>query len=635
MNLNSCGAEPTFAGYCAAKKAKITQNLNHPANGNIDYYPPPTGEACGEVCIHDQERGLVIYRHGDPELNNNGAAVDEENYQIVCRQLAFDWLCQKSESRTSTISNSEIRQIWRQSFATVENIERITPLKENAFDKNRVMLRADEYHEYNREDGFGASLYKVVQNIRPSETKSIMFVSENHAMAIEVRYKPSSDAEPARYVISFFDPNNTIANVRVVCERFEDIKNISLSDVLYEEDIQYYFPKFKGGTFAVYNTPTARLNPKFIQHTTSISDRFKNYKIDRARLNEQLYFALDFNHYDFLIMLINYITNMDVKPIDKLKLLEVRSHNGLSGLVMSALKSYPEYLRVYVDTVLSTTLCDEDKCKLIQAADKDGMPILSMLLSNQNCESLRSYVDAVLGSTLRDEDKFRLIQAADKDGMPILSMLLSNQNCESLCAYVDAVLGSTLRDEDKLKLIQAADKEGTPALFILSSEGYSQSLRAYVDAVLGSTLRDEDKFRLIQAADKEETPALFILSSEGSSQSLRAYVDAVLGSTLRDEDKFRLIQAADKDGMPAFFILLLEEHVEALGLYMNAVLQSQLSDEYKLHLLKAEYLDTTALSYAYESDKHEIVAEYLVAIQESTLTVQQKAELLSVIPSLD
>jgi len=466
-----------FEQYAAAKTQKITQQSTDHDKENaepINYYPVHSNS---EKLVK-QKPSMIIYRRGDPEINNNGKVLDEAAKPIFCRQLAFESLCKK-QARDKR---------WRTTFSSPESLREQTSLAKNYFDKKRIDFRADEYHKCDI-DNFGSDLHNTVKNIKPGETKLILFHSENHTMSITVNYK-NDNITSERYTISFFDPNLSASDVRVVCQKLEDIKKLKLRYLLSKSQVTQYFPKLRTTVLAVYYDPIQTMNNS--ENIVTHQPVFMDFDIDADRLPDLLYFGLFYNNHILVEVLCDHIINTDLTNQKKCEAMEARDNDGNPGLFAAIQENHSKTVRLYIEIVLRSEIKSTDKFNLIQAINANGHTGLFIGIYRGNKEIVKLYIEIILASNLSNELKLKLIAAID-----------GNYNTQFMMSLKKLFKNAMIERNIKLELAEYYIKAIYQFVNNISIDGAQDIKEMIYEQIFGSAnvlnLAEEERLQLIAA----------------------------------------------------------------------------------------------------------------------------------------
>lgn len=133
---------------------------------------------------------------------------------------------------------------YHEKFSTVKSIASIPALRDHVYDKQRLAYDASYYHVTSLER-LGDTLSDIASSLAVEEQRHFAFSSENHVMAFSVSRK-----ERSKYIVKFYDPNKTNQHTGVLCENLDDLKKISINDLISEANLNIYFPVFKTGVIA-------------------------------------------------------------------------------------------------------------------------------------------------------------------------------------------------------------------------------------------------------------------------------------------------------------------------------------------------------------------------------------------------
>lgn len=187
-----------------------------------------------------------------------------DNKTLVCRHLAYLYDYYRNVdgydfNNTSSIISCLFSGPKKYRHAGFHKSYTITALYEKYgdWDQHRKMLEKKHPKTVFPTDGFGKALAFMAETIKPNETKGFLFFTNNHVMNLRIQYKTN----PYRFVVNFWDPNQTNIEIRAIVENREDLQHIHLPLFLSDRLIEHYELQ----------------NIFYFQDTRSQPDDFKRY----------------------------------------------------------------------------------------------------------------------------------------------------------------------------------------------------------------------------------------------------------------------------------------------------------------------------------------------------------------------
>jgi alkylhydroperoxidase/carboxymuconolactone decarboxylase family protein YurZ len=396
---------------------------------------------------------------------------------IVCRHLGFSFL---TLARNKARIESE--DFYKIVFRSQESMSSDERLRNGFYDTERVEFRADRYLHVSLNPGsrnqIGPVLHQLFSGMGEEDKRLKMtFRSENHVMAMEIRHKKTESGE-SKFVVIFYDPNDTLAHIRVVCDSLKQVSSLTLGDFLTPEYERHYFPALESGVLEVYNDPI-HISPEKSETERSLelleSEPLPLATLMRRGMVNQT-----------AIELSDILKEPDLERKKLLLIAGIKLTNFCPGLYMALQNGHTETVKVYLQAVLASGLGSEDQKELIASSSSDGVPGLLMALNLGHTETVKAYLEAVLDSGLRPEDKKELIACIfSSDGVPGLCMALSLGHTETVKVYLEAVLASGLPLKDQKELFASIDHlDGTPGLYVALYNGHTETVNVYLQAVL-------------------------------------------------------------------------------------------------------------------------------------------------------
>lgn len=500
------------------------------------------------LIINDQTNGYRIYEVGIPGKQYNATRSDISGNLIVCRQLSYFGFLINAKDRgyikpMMALFEPNAYQSLLYDTNNSEDSSKIASLskalQENHFDSKNIIQRADKYlsFEINK---FGEALYRIFESMQETNAKErsevkLIFDSENHAITM-VLVKKTNSAKFGKFVLKFYDPNDSLKHMRVEFKDFSAVKNFHLNHVLTEEQIHYYFTNFTLGMLASFEDTTnlpqenTKKSIDFIPELTAFSD---------INIEGLLFFK-------------NITYNFDLNDAFYLRLLK----RAIPYLSNAILYPYPSLVENYVKAVLGAKLTADQKSKLLTTKNLSGMPCLLLAL-NRNGKAItmiEKYVGLVLDSSLSDDIKDDLICIKNPGTNGLIATLLLALRGDSMAAekYLDLILPSTRRgkaitdacfNEILKEEVSSSDYHELLKLFDFVLSQPAANNKDYAESMLRlsgfykslSNTEQAEKWRKkaenLLAVNDKQSPTTFNASTSQTSAATSSSTSSDLGQT--------------------------------------------------------------------------------------------------------
>ncbi len=415
----------------------------------------------------------------DSKLDLNGSAVMsgtdvqevKANERVHCRHLATYW------EQQFAAGNGKVNY---DNLGTPEAINRnVTKDMEAAhtdrmlYSKGAIVSNADWGHQISerfREMDEGGE-----------EFGTILVHTTNHAMALGLKLKTGDDNNKS-YVVQFYDPNHTVAHMRVAVEvsDLESLEALTAQDFLSSHELSTYDMDDGCAFFG-----------------------------RRLRQGER-----------------------HVAPI---------ASNPTSRVVhLMCSNADPDGLRE-LGTSLERMPLDE-RLELLKAKRDNGTPGLSVAMQMNHADAISAFCDVVQSSGLTTDQLFELLEAKRENGTPGLYMALQDGHADAIGVFCDAVRNSGLTTNQQCELLKAKRENGTPGLYIALKVGRADAVRVFGQKVRESGLSQEQKFEIL-AATYDTVPSIRITKDK---KTLEAYTKIVLACELTPGQNKKLLEQSSK-----------------------------------------------------------------------------------------
>lgn len=369
---------------------------------------------------------------GNLEGNNNCSFKNNRNSEIACRHLAWSFLLKDDKKERG--DDKTLIYDYRDAFASESSMRDKIDLADNHVDHYQIEHRADAYYALPIADnGLGIVLQHVCKAMPLNSKKSFLLYTENHTMAIVVRYK-GAESSSAYYSVKLYDPNITLAHQRAVAKDFSDLSALCCEHFLFGDGFRAsYAPTCNVAVLLYYENPN-QLNtlinehhalpppkankieilPEFIWRITP-QELYSFYMALNALTPEimarysgslgtqNFYFSRGIVHgsTQAVIHYLNAVfSNPDLTSEQLMALLNI-TEDGSSGLAIAMLYGYTETVSIFVNQVLNCErLSVEQKMALVIAQLESGSRGLTIALHNHHIETARAYIREILSSSL-------------------------------------------------------------------------------------------------------------------------------------------------------------------------------------------------------------------------------------------
>lgn len=444
--------------------------------------------------------------------NFNGVAMDKNNMEIYCRHISF------------FVAQNHIKHSHHQ-LDGKEHITKVPMLYNNDVDRLKPNAHSSYYCyvEY-LEDSLFPFLHRIAGLLPLNQQCTLMMVTENHEMAINVQYKEGIDNNV--YVIKFYDPNETTKHKRMVFNNLDDVLSGETNSLLSDEDIVSYCPELNACLF-ISPFPVSEEQEPYVDLDSG------------TNLAAKLYFCLNFNLFGHIEGIINEINKLDIPEEHKFNLLLAKNEEA-SGLYMAMQDGHHQAVVKYVSAILtSKDLTPDHKYQLLVATSDDAMSGLYMAMQSGHYQLAMDYIASVLNAKdFSVNQKFELFAAKDSDGPFGLYMAMQGGHYQLVHDYVALVLASKdFSVNQKMELL--ATKYKYAGLYLAMAHGFSELVMDYVHAILTTEeLNSNQKFELLAVVLGNDPSGLKVAMQKGHHQLVKNYMTAILTSTHTDLIQF-------------------------------------------------------------------------------------------------
>ncbi len=172
--------------------------------------------------------GLATFQESKASAPHTGGGAKPHG-AILCRHLALQWLADHGSAHGLS---------YRHYAATQDIREHVSEQTEDQY----LRLRQSPATALFQIDRLGEALQGQFGAMKPGERRKFLIVSESHAMAMELQFKPARKGEAPAYVVAFYDPNVTVSHERVALDSLAAVKSLSLRTFIAGVAEHYFDP---------------------------------------------------------------------------------------------------------------------------------------------------------------------------------------------------------------------------------------------------------------------------------------------------------------------------------------------------------------------------------------------------------
>ena len=548
-NLKRYSFNDCILGNYGEKKSKNVENENSEID-ILEYNDIKLKKVCDEnrlITILNNHT-LIYYSPGNRNIELNCVVDDYKGEKIRCILLAYNYLVQESmyhKSGNKILQNGIC--IKPGIHMTEEAIKNNYELYNNIYDAYGIKYTAESYYIVTF-DNFGICLKNIfmsyVLNVDVNRGIYLILRSENHGMALTLRIKTN----PSRYVITFYNPNETAVHKRIVLSNLQDIDLLSINDIMSLEEINEVFPQMKTFMFEVYPLPNyvPQIREAYLQK--SIFYDFSNNDI-----SENLYYALSFNNVSDVQKFTNSILNdLDLSEQEKVDILLYKTHDGFSGFYVAFTDGLSDIVSQFTNLVLASKLTSNNKVKILQAECQ----ITGLSVAFEMCcvNTIFEFTRLILNSTL---DRFQKVQILQTNLLDVNRLAVAfNRGQTDICiGFTAIILNSNLEKDDKLNIL--FPNYGAYSLSIPFQRGNLKLVKLFTDVVLNSTLPQNDKMHIILANNIYkyiQSPS--IIDSDYISTA-NEFTNLILNAELSEQDKLKILLNKSNNGTYSKYLTFL------------------------------------------------------------------------------
>jgi ankyrin repeat protein len=373
----------------------------------------------------------------------------------------------------------------KSNYADVENVDAISA-RINIQEGEMMNMKhlATEIHLMANQAGFGSFLVRQFEAMveKREVSRQILMESTNHAMSLELLIK---DDEGKRFVIRFYDPNDTLRHVRFACHDFDALAALRMDAILPPDTIESYYPGARGFS-VMFVRPSEDILQAHLEVQVPISNsRRLTSGLDSLEIDGTVIFLLlEAGVTEDLLSSKVKDAISSASAAEQIKLLGTRDEDGCSGLFIAMQEGYGNAVAALSEllSLLGKEVSCNDLAMLIEARDHGGNPALWMAMRFNRPDAVREYrkllrhiEDSIPGQVLAS-----LLEAKGENGASGLYSALQMGHSDVIRVY-GALLEAIRRKVPQTALTRLIDarKDGYPGLHAALLNGHADAIREY------------------------------------------------------------------------------------------------------------------------------------------------------------
>jgi hypothetical protein len=407
-------------------------------------------------------------------LNLNGDAVNAAGENVMCRHLV------EHRQRTQAASPR-----IKSSYADVESVDAISA-RVNIEEVEMMNMKhlATELHLVDNQAGFGSFLVRQFEAMlgKREASRQILMESTNHAMSLELLIK---DDGGEKFVVRFYDPNDTLTHVRCVYRDVESIAALRMDAILPSDTIENYYPEARGFSI-MFVRPSEDILQAHLGVTVPSSDsRQLASGLDGLEINGTVIFLLlQAGVTEELLSSKVKDAISNASAAEKIKLLGTRDEEGCSGLFIAMQEGYGSVVAALSEllSLLGNEVSCKDLATLIEAIDHSGNSALWVAMRYNQPDAVREYRKLLqhIEDDIPEQILASLLEAKGENGASGLYSALQMGHGEVIRVY-SALLEAIRRKVPQTALTRLIDarKDGCPGLYAALLNGHADAIREY------------------------------------------------------------------------------------------------------------------------------------------------------------
>ncbi len=620
-------------------------------------------------------------------LNLQAYLGNSSQKEAACRQLSIAYLMQRQLYANKNGTENKAVDMLQEIFGDTEKITaNVTLEHDELFTKAFFLEKENHIVGHSQLGNFAAGQYSDMRK-NGDTVRSALLITGLHVMAATFMLKNNNITGQEEYVMTLFDPNNTLTHVRTVADDLSStknehdlskVKNWKMQNFLPKESVDLYY----GDANSKDHEKVSRfiIIPNDLYETRSKryekpEERIVNFFLSDEEAENPACFHHLLNSCLPLNKLADQINNTQIPISFKKEILAARDSEGTSGLSHIVLEHDMKTFKEFVKIVGELEPEDEDMLEdeeIIELMANTAPGLLAAYQGGGN-EIIRSYYETLQDAMFSPEVITKSLALRDSNGTPgpLLALENGHKNFTSLLSQivrkeslnfnhvaqllipenfndtdelkkrqeiaikgiVDIVKTANLRSEKLIEFLTARNEEDAPPLWQAMQEGNTSSIKSFCKILKEQkqegSLTDDQIIDLLIAENEEGISALSNALAEGKAESIQCFGELLdeLGLTPQQIAK---VVTANADGITHGLHTALERgHAGAIKELGEIIKKAELEPEELANFLAAKDIDGThGLWMASSEGKFEAVEEYLNILVQADLSADLKANLL-------
>jgi len=421
----------------------------------------------------------------DPTFSLNGK-VEIDGDKILCRHIALLW------------EKEFLRTAGKPDYQTFDNpaaLERAAEpllLKDKNKDGNAVSERIDQAQYWMSTD-WGqviADNFKAMAS-QPGEDstvcRTLYLLTSNHAMALGLKIKDKAGAR--RYVVQFYDPNNTVSHKRLAISA--ESGQTGMPAEIGKLEPRDFLPDHLRMKYRLVDAENRSIPMLFVGEKLGSGVTQARLAGDLPDLDRHVMHALMTHN---LPELRDYARQLrQVDDTTRMEMLGTRNDHGASGLHHALEWGHAEVVEVFGEMLgtFQTRPTPGQLMDLLSAKSSHGTPGLYLALQNGHARTVRAFgkVLKTFRTLLSPEQLAELLSAKSSAGNPGLYLALQNGHAETIQAYAEILksIAADLSPEQLTELLWAKSSNGTPGVQAAARNGHAAAVAVFEDLLAQPT----------------------------------------------------------------------------------------------------------------------------------------------------
>lgn len=296
----------------------------------------------------------------------------------------------------------------------------------------------------------------------------------NHALGVAFQIKTLEDGSK-RYVITVFDPNDSLTHCRMAVSSPRRFADMQLRDFCRPQLFDDYT---QGQTSVLYATNIPRAGPK--QSVFSRAQAVRRRWGAPTSVEARLFLAMRND-------VPKEVSRFDtIAANGRTEMLLGRAPAGCSALYIAMQQNSARSIAAYSRLITKAPVLSDVLWKrILRAASEDGTPGLYIALQEGSADAIDRYGDLLVQSGIRDELFIKnLLLARQQSGTCGLSMALRKGHAQAIDAYrlllerMNTIAPNAVKAVLRQVLL-AKGVDGVPALFVALQDNKAGAIDAY------------------------------------------------------------------------------------------------------------------------------------------------------------